>query len=48
LFGGMGLMAAFMIAEIAAHDSRLRLRNLDHVSSSAINPKWPVAMSLTP
>jgi hypothetical protein len=36
----------FIIAEFVAHDSRLQFRSLNHVSRSAINPQWPVAMSL--
>jgi hypothetical protein len=39
----------FMIAEFVAHDSRLRFRSLNslnHVSCSAINPQWPMAMLL--
>src|ERR1700738_2057100 len=36
----------FIIAEFVAHDSRLRFRSLNHISGSAINPQWPVAVSL--
>jgi len=44
LFGG--LMAAFIIAEFVARDSRLQLRSLNHVHGDIINPQWPVAESL--
>jgi hypothetical protein len=34
----------FIIAEFVAHDSRLRFRSLSHISGSAINPPWPMAL----
>jgi hypothetical protein len=36
----------FIIAEFVAHDSRLRFRSLNHVTGSAINPQWPMALPL--
>jgi hypothetical protein len=36
----------FVVAEFVAHDSRLRFWSLNHVSGSATNPQWPVAVLL--
>jgi hypothetical protein len=38
----------FIIAEFAAHDSRLPFRSLNHVHGSVINPQWVIAASLMP
>jgi hypothetical protein len=35
---------SFIIAEFVTHDSRLRFWSLNHVSGSAINPQWPMAL----
>jgi hypothetical protein len=36
----------FVVAELVAHDSRLRFGNLNHVHGRTINPQRPVAEPL--
>lgn len=39
LFGSIGLMAPFVVAEFVVHDSRLRFRRLNHVSGRGSMPR---------